>query len=128
MAGSIEFGDRALRFCVCSVKQEMYPWREGPGQSHRSAPSFPKLPAQLPEVSILPHALRTVVNTRFECALVLNVLLFTVSQINVLTADVPRAAVKPDGVLVSAADHKVIEAQIHATRIFSVQSLSLIHI
>ena len=42
--------------------------------------------------------------------------------LNVLTADVSRASLKADGVLVSTGDREVVEAQIHAFCIFSVQS------
>lgn len=41
--------------------------------------------------------------------------------LNVLTADVPRAPLKADGVLVSTGDREVVEAQIHAFGIFSIR-------
>lgn len=62
-------------------------------------------------LAVLVHIARDVSYTLFCC----------LTLFDGLTADVSRAPVNPDGVLDSTGDLEVVEAQIHAFRIFNVQ-------
>lgn len=102
------------------------PWREGPASlarvHHRSQHCRLSHPGSSGCPTPCPGCTTQVFHSRAFSTLFCFVLL------NVLTADVPRASVNPDGFLVSAGDRNVFEDKIHASRILSVHVQSWLKI